>query len=107
MPPKKGIITAGKQSEQRTQEAPSPSPIMLRHSNSDLISQARSKIPQLSDISDEETFYDAEITPTINLTKFIRSSKSLLILIIFPNLSTKTKDKNLDLILQMQKQIQK
>jgi hypothetical protein len=65
------------------------------------MNQARPKTTQLSDISDEETFYDTEITPTINLTEFIKFSKSLLTPIIFPNLSVKTKDKNLDLILQI------
>jgi hypothetical protein len=72
---------------------------MLRHSNSDSINQAKSEIPQLSDISDEEAFYDAEITSTIDPAGFIRFSKSLLISITFPNLSIKTKDKNLDFIL--------
>jgi hypothetical protein len=79
---------------------------VLRHSNSDLMSQARSETPQLSDISDEEAFYDTEITPIINLAGFIRPSKPLLISITFPDLPAKAKDKNLDLILQMQKQMQ-
>jgi hypothetical protein len=76
---------------------------MLKHSNSNSnsISQARSETPQFNDISDEKIFYDAEITPIINSAESIRSSKSLLILIIFPDLSVKTKDKNLDLILQI------
>jgi hypothetical protein len=106
MPPKKGIIAADKQPEQRTQEAPSPPPTVLRHLNSDSMSQARPEIPQFSDISDEEIFYDAEITPIIGPAEPTRPSKSLLISIIFPNLPAKAKDKNLDLILQMQKQKQ-
>jgi hypothetical protein len=99
MSPKKGTIAAGKQPEQRTQEAPSPSSTVLRHSNSDSMSQVKPETPQLNDISDEKAFYDMEITPIIDLAEFIRSSKSLLIPIIFPNLSDKTKDKNLNLIL--------
>jgi hypothetical protein len=69
------------------------------------MNQVRSETSQLSDISDEEVFYDAEITFTINLAESIRSSKFfnfliiLIILIIFPDLSAKTKDKNLDLII--------
>jgi hypothetical protein len=106
MPPKKGTIAAGKQSEQRTQEASSPPPTVLRHSNSDLMSQARPETPQLSDISDEEALYDAETTPTTGPAGFIRPSKPLLAPITFPNLPAKTKDKNLDLILQIQKQMQ-
>jgi hypothetical protein len=106
MPPKKGTIAAGKQPEQRTQKAPSPPPTVLRHSNSNSISQTRSETSQLSDISDEKIFYDTEITPITDSAKFIKFSKSLLISIIFPNLSVKTKDKNLDLILQIQKQMQ-
>jgi hypothetical protein len=79
---------------------------MLKHLNSDSMSQARSETSQFSDISDEKAFYDTEITPIIDSAEFIRFSKSLLISIIFPDLSVKAKDKNLDLILQMQKQIQ-
>jgi hypothetical protein len=74
---------------------------MLKHSNSDSMNQVRSEIFQFNDISDEETFYDTEITLIIDLTGFIRSSKSLLISIIFPDLSAKAKNKNLDLILQI------
>ena len=106
MPPKKGTIAAGKQPEQRTQEAPSPPPTVLRHSNSDSMSQARPETPQLSDISDEEAFYDTEITSTTGPAGFIRPSKPLLAPITFPDLPAKAKDKNLDLILQMQKQMQ-
>jgi hypothetical protein len=67
------------------------------------MSQARPETHQFSDISDEKALYDAEITPIIGPAEPIRSSKSLLISIIFPDLSVKAKDKNLDLILQMQK----
>jgi hypothetical protein len=70
------------------------------------MSQARPETSQFSDISDEEAFYDTEITLITDLAKIIRSSKSLLISIIFPDLPAKTKNKNLDLILQMQKQMQ-
>jgi hypothetical protein len=70
------------------------------------MSQTRSETLQFSDISDEEVLYDAEITPTTGPAESIRPSKPLLAPITFPNLPAKTKDKNLDLILQMQKQMQ-
>jgi hypothetical protein len=70
------------------------------------MNQAKPETFQLNDISDEEIFYDTEITPITDSAGFIRFSKSLLISITFPNLPAKTKDKNLNLILQMQKQMQ-
>jgi hypothetical protein len=82
---------------------------VLRHSNSDSISQTRSEISQFNDISDEKIFYDTEITSIIDSTEFIKLSKfsnSLLTSIIFPDLPAKAKNKNLNLILQIQKQMQ-
>jgi hypothetical protein len=70
------------------------------------MNQAKPETPQLNDISDEETLYDTEITPTTNPAEFIKSSKFLLTSITFPNLPAKAKNKNLNLILQMQKQMQ-
>jgi hypothetical protein len=73
------------------------------------MSQARPETPQFSDIFDEEVFYDAEITPTIDSAELTRSSKFsnfLLVSIIFPDLPAKANNTNLDLILQMQKEMQ-
>jgi hypothetical protein len=56
------------------------------------MSQTRPEIPQFSDISDEEAFYDTKITSISGPAEFTRSSKflnPLLTLIIFPDLSVK------------------